>query len=152
MTGGCAPRPSEQEQMEQAIRAELREVLATCDLESITSKEVSRRPGYTDLALRAERWPLLGNPATLLSHSQMPWWGLCSLGGPRGTGRGRSGGVSGDPPSLRSPLAPHCRSARPWSYAWAGLWSSTETSSTTRRCCSWPSRTRPLASSPTSTW
>ncbi|XP_040826981.1 protein phosphatase Slingshot homolog 3 isoform X2 [Ochotona curzoniae] len=33
-------RPSEQEQMEQAIRAELREVLATCDLESITSKEI----------------------------------------------------------------------------------------------------------------
>ncbi|XP_004598304.2 protein phosphatase Slingshot homolog 3 [Ochotona princeps] len=33
-------RPSEQEQMEQAIRAELWEVLDTCDLESITSKEI----------------------------------------------------------------------------------------------------------------
>lgn len=37
---GSAPRPSEQEQMEQAIRAELWEVLDTSDLESITSKEV----------------------------------------------------------------------------------------------------------------
>ncbi|XP_072826506.1 protein phosphatase Slingshot homolog 3 isoform X2 [Vicugna pacos] len=33
-------RPSEQEQMEQAIRAELWEVLDTSDLESITSKEI----------------------------------------------------------------------------------------------------------------
>uniref|UniRef100_I3MQ69 protein-serine/threonine phosphatase n=1 Tax=Ictidomys tridecemlineatus TaxID=43179 RepID=I3MQ69_ICTTR len=37
---GSAPRPSEQEQMEQAIRAELWEVLDTSDLESITSKEI----------------------------------------------------------------------------------------------------------------
>lgn len=42
---GSAPRPSEQEQMEQAIRAELWEVLDTSDLESITSKEVGRVPG-----------------------------------------------------------------------------------------------------------
>ena len=34
------PRPSEQEQMEQAIRAELWEVLDTSDLDNVTSKEV----------------------------------------------------------------------------------------------------------------
>ena len=39
---GPAPRPSEQERMEQAIRAELWEVLDTSDLESVTSKEVGR--------------------------------------------------------------------------------------------------------------
>lgn len=52
---GSALRPSEQEQMEQAIRAELWKVLDTSDLESITSKEVGRegvrakrgaRPGW----------------------------------------------------------------------------------------------------------
>lgn len=37
---GSAPRPLEQEQMEQAIRAELWKVLDTSDLETITSKEV----------------------------------------------------------------------------------------------------------------
>lgn len=37
---GAAPRPLEQEQMEQAIRAELWKVLDTSDLETITSKEV----------------------------------------------------------------------------------------------------------------
>lgn len=41
-TDGSAPRPSEQERMEQAIRAELWEVLDTSDLESVTSKEVGR--------------------------------------------------------------------------------------------------------------
>lgn len=39
---GSALRPSEQEQMEQAIRAELWKVLDTSDLENITSKEVGR--------------------------------------------------------------------------------------------------------------
>lgn len=44
---GSAPRPSEQEQMEQAIRAELWEVLDTSDLESVTSKEVGwGMPGW----------------------------------------------------------------------------------------------------------
>lgn len=42
---GSVPRPSGQEQMEQAIRAELWEVLDSSDLESITSKEVGRVPG-----------------------------------------------------------------------------------------------------------
>lgn len=37
---GLGPRPSEQEQMEQAIRAELWEVLDTSDLDNVTSKEV----------------------------------------------------------------------------------------------------------------
>lgn len=42
---GSAPRPLEQEQMEQAIRAELWKVLDTSDLETITSKEVGWVPG-----------------------------------------------------------------------------------------------------------
>lgn len=42
---GSARRPSEQEQMEQAVRAELWDVLDTSDLESITSKEVGRALG-----------------------------------------------------------------------------------------------------------
>lgn len=37
---GSGPRPSEQQQMEQAIRAELWEVLDASDLDNVTSKEV----------------------------------------------------------------------------------------------------------------
>lgn len=47
---GSAPRPSEQEQMEQAIRAELWEVLDTSDLESVTSKEVGSVGRARDLS------------------------------------------------------------------------------------------------------
>lgn len=47
---GSAPRPSEQEQMEQVIRAELWEVLDTSDLESVTSKEVGSIGRACDLS------------------------------------------------------------------------------------------------------
>lgn len=42
---GSGPRPSEQQQMEQAIRAELWEVLDASDLDNVTSKEVGRVRG-----------------------------------------------------------------------------------------------------------
>lgn len=73
---GSAPRPSEQEQMEEAIRAELWKVLDTSDLESITSKEVGRvlGPGRKLGLERVEgsgcqSFPLLGTfpPSFLLS-------------------------------------------------------------------------------------
>lgn len=56
---GSVPRPSGQEQMEQAIRAELWEVLDSSDLESITSKEVG---GVPETSGGAGPW-LWGPPA-----------------------------------------------------------------------------------------
>lgn len=55
---GLAPRPLEQEQMEQAIRAELWKVLDTSDLDSITSKEVSRVRGQGGTGARYGGGPL----------------------------------------------------------------------------------------------
>ena len=94
---GLAPRSSEQEQMEQAIRAELWKVLDTSDLESITSKEVGRGPGQGGagpgqgggtLHLGAKSLPLCGafppsfpplrvNPGCLASAPWSRWDGCC---------------------------------------------------------------------------
>lgn len=94
---GSAPRSSEQEQMEQAIRAELWKVLDTSDLESITSKEVGGGAGARAEALRPgarvflsvepshlafllsgpvlDAWPrLLGADGTLLSSEALAGW------------------------------------------------------------------------------
>lgn len=81
---GSAPRPLEQEQMEQAIRAELWKVLDTSDLETITSKEVGWVPGLgSELDLGGVWEPSTGAPGVtvlgaippgfppVLSQSQM---------------------------------------------------------------------------------
>lgn len=148
--------------MEQAIRAELWEVLDTSDLDNVTSKEVAGcgdegelGPGWGPEA-GCQSGPSWSLPLALLLSELFPhaWPQLLAVMGRVLTCRGPRGEGGAKEPQ-GTPASPHwpvCRSARPWSCVWDALSSSTATSSTTRCCCSWPSKTGWPSASPHPTW